>query len=134
MNFKLLFSIFLVIFALNGCSTGYGNKLTGEGLTVFFNDENDEQLATDIAFFWKDSEFLGQNKQFIRLFNENKRYQLQIIPTSSDILSSLTIEEKIVLVKLQDTLNNSLFKNTFPCDIVFCTKDFEPIAKLNKIL
>lgn len=125
--------ILALILALTACSKGYGNKLEGENLNVYFEFKEDEQLANSLGKFWKENDFIGARKQNIRLTKNDESYLLQLIATDHSISTEgLSFSDHKLLFDLQNRLDSTIFKNTLGCEIVICDGSFEPLYNINQ--
>ncbi len=127
---RFFFGIFLVFF-ITGCSGGYGNKLEGKNLNVYFVDRSDEALAQDLGKFWKENDLVGQAEQNIRLVKRKGVYDVQLIATEPGEGQDLVFIEMKRLIQLRQQLDTTVFKNKKGCRLVVCDDRFKPQYVIN---
>ena len=128
---RFFFGIFLVFF-VTACSGGYGNKLEGKNLNVYFVDRTDEALAQALGKFWKENKLVGQAEQNIRLVNRKGVYDVQMIEAEQDELGQdLVFIEMKLLIQLRQKLDSTVFKDEKGCRIVVCDGSFKPKYVIN---
>lgn len=113
---------------LLSCTSGKGNVVKGGELSVYFIETEDEELATQIANFWKDNELLTGKPQDLQLLRIEDGYQLLII--ESEVGSEINFIERKLLSELQDSLMNTLdLKNL---ELAIANSKFEIVHTLNQ--
>ncbi|MEN9401032.1 MAG: hypothetical protein RL632_2135 [Bacteroidota bacterium] len=127
---RFFFGLCLVS-VLSACSGGYGNKLEGKNLNVYFVDRNDEALAQDLGKFWKENNLVGQSEQNIRLVNRKGKYDVQLIASEQDKSQDLVFIEMKLLIQLRQQLDTTVFKNKKGCRLVVCDDRFKPQYVIN---
>ena len=127
---RFFFGIFLVFF-ITACSGGYGNKLEGENLNIYFVDREDEVLAQRLGKFWEKNNLVGQSEQNIRLVNRKGIYDVQLISTDSGEGQDMVFIEMKLLIQLRQQLDTTVFKNEKGCRIVICDGSFKPKLVIN---
>lgn len=125
-HFALVF--FLGIFS--SCSSGFGNKLQGEKLEIYFPNKDDEQIADQLGKFWHRKGLIGSKKQSIQLVKTEAYYKLKLIASETFDPQTFPVEERILLLDLQRELNDSIFAKT-PCRIVICNNEFKELFDIN---
>ena len=122
---RLFFGIFLVFF-ITACSGGYGNKLEGKNLNIYFVDREDEGLAQQLGKFWKKNNLVGQSEQNIRLVNRKGIYDVQLISADPGEGKDMAFIEMKLLIQLRQQLDSTVFKDEKGCRIVVCDGSFKP--------
>ena len=107
---RFFFGIFLVFF-ITACSGGYGNKLEGKNLNIYFVDREDEVLAQRLGKFWEKNNLVGQSEQNIRLVNHKGIYDVQLIATDQGEGQDLVFIEMKLLIQLRQQLDSTVFKD-----------------------
>lgn len=128
-NVKIYF-VALVLFLLIGCGENYGNKLESKELDIYYTDKNDEDLAREIAFFWKKTKMLGAKKQFLQLSRNKNLIQLKLIPSDKFDIEKLSFDERLTLKILQDSLNNDLQMSEL--ELVIANRQFKTVYNINQ--
>lgn len=124
--------IFLFLFtALFACSDKHGNKVKGGNLTVYFTNEEDKSLATDLAILWKNNDLLTDESQDLQISRIGKGYVVNIIAREPKEVSKMTFAEHKALVDLQKMIRDSVFKEK-SVDLIVCDNQFKPILNINK--
>ena len=128
-----IFYIGILTLALAACSKGYGNKLEGENLNIYFEFKEDEKLANELGRFWKKKDLLGSRKQNIRLTKNDEAYLVMLIATENDFQpQGMGFADHKLLFDLQSQLNKIVFKETMSCEIVICDGTFNPLYNINQ--
>lgn len=127
---RFLFGLYLFS-VLSACSAGYGNKLEGKNLNVYFVDQKDEALAQKLGKFWKENQLVGQSEQNIRIVNRKGFYDVQIIATDQGEGPDLVFIEMKLLIQLRQQLDTTVFKDTKGCRLVICDGRFKPQYVIN---
>lgn len=113
------------------CTDEYGNKVTGGNLTVYFDNEKDVELATDLAEFWRDNDLIASQPHQIRITRNKKGYNLNLIAREPKEVKQMSFKERKALIELQSMIRESVFKDK-KVDLVLCNDQFEPILNINK--
>ncbi len=124
--------LLLTLALITACSSGYGNKVTGGNLTVFFADRANEEKATQLAEYWREKKLTGNRAQSIRLLEGQQSYHLYLIASNPDEILSLPPHERQLLIDLQQALNETLFRQK-PCALYISDTRFKPIIKVNDL-
>jgi hypothetical protein len=127
---RYFFGIFLV-FLITACSGGYGNKLEGKNLNIYFVDREDEALAQRLGKFWEKNNLVGQSEQNIRLVNRKGIYDVQLISADPDDGEDMVFIEMKLLIQLRQQLDTTVFKDKKGCRIVICDGSFKPKLVIN---
>jgi len=122
---RFFFGIFLIFF-ITACSSGYGHKLEGKNLNVYFVDRKDEALAQRLGKFWEKNNLVGQAEQNIRLVNHKGIYDVQLMATDQGEGQDLVFIEMKLLIQLRQQLDTTVFKDKKGCRIVVCDGSFKP--------
>jgi hypothetical protein len=128
-RFFLLISV--GVFFFTSCSKGHGNKLTDDAIDVYFEFKSDEHIANKLGKFWKEKELVGSRKQSIRLTKDDEYFYVQLIADDPKKAKDMPFNELSLLMKLQQELDTTVFKNQSTCQIVICDDSFEPIFNIN---
>lgn len=113
-------------FILLACSSGYGNMVQGGELTVYFPNSEDEQLATDIANYWRENDLLTGKPQDLQILKMEGGYQLLIIESEKD--NELSFMDRKLLLGLQDSLRNKLNINNL--EIAIANNKFQVVHSI----
>ena len=116
----------VILLVFSACSAGYGNKLEGKNLNVYFVDRSDEALAQHLGKFWKENDLVGQAEQNIRLVNRKGIYDVQLIAAEHENEQDLVFIEMKLLIQLRQQLDTTVFKDEKGCRIVVCDGSFKP--------
>ena len=119
---------FLLLFAVS-CGNDYGNKLESDEIDVFYINPEHEELARNIANYWKENDLLGSKKQSVQLDEENDVLVLKIIPTEKYDPSSFSFDERALLKQLQDSLQSRVHPKRL--EIVIANTNFETVHNIN---
>lgn len=109
------------------CSKGFGHKVMGGDFSVYFEDSRHEKLAEELAFFWKENGLMTGDNQDLQISSENDIFILKLI--SNDSNSEVSFKERKTLLKLQEILQEEIFKSQLELEI--CNGKFETIYKIN---
>lgn len=115
-------------FLLIACSSGHGNMVQGGELTVYFPNVEDEQLATDIANYWKENDLLTDKPQDLQILRIEDGYQLLVIENEKN--DDITFSERKLLLGLQDSLRNRLNINNL--EIAIANNKFQVVHKIDQ--
>lgn len=129
--FKRLIALAFLIVSLSSCSKGHGNLLQSEELDVYFEFQEDEQLASSLGRFWKDKGFLGSSKQSIRLTKDDEYYFVQLIASQPNNVENIPFQEMKLLMDLQNELDTTVFKEAGTVQIILCNNEFKPLYNIN---
>lgn len=122
--------IFLAVLLLSACGADYGHRVVGDNLTVYFADTKDQDLAENVAVFWRNKDLMTTNKQDLQLVRKPDLYELRIIANEPKKVKDMPFEERKLLLELQNELADSLFKK--PLQLVICNANFEPVYNINQ--
>ena len=129
--FKHLIGLAFLIVFLSSCSKGHGNLLQSERLDVYFEFQEDEQLASSLGRFWKDKGFLGSSKQSIRLTKDDEYFFVQFIANHPNNVENIPFQEMKLLMDLQNELDSTVFKEAGTVQIILCNNEFKPLYNIN---
>ena len=127
---RFFYGIFLFFF-ITACSGGYGNKLEGKNLNIYFVDREDEALAQRLGKFWEKNNLVGQSEQNIRIVNRKGLYDVQLISTDPGGGEDMVFIEMKLLIQLRQQLDTTVFKDEKGCRIVICDGSFKPKLVIN---
>jgi hypothetical protein len=131
--FRLLFICFTLVLLSSACTKGHGNKLESDQLDIYFEFQEDEERAAAIGKFWKDNELLGDQKQTLRLTKDDKTYLLQLIATDKKEVKNMPFSELKLLLDLQKSINEAIFMDSKPCEILLCDGSFQVLININEL-
>lgn len=123
--------VFLSLLLFTSCSGDYGNKIIGGELSVFFVNAEDEQLAVDLAKYFKNRNLLSGQKQDVQLVREKDVHIVKVIAVDPKEAKSMPLNERKLLLELQKELQDSVFTEN-SVELVVCNEKFEPIYDLNQ--
>jgi len=119
----------LLIFALlllSSCNSDNRNKFIGGDLTVYYFDESEENIAKEIAFFWKENGLLTGKQQDLQVQKDNNRFTVSMIAADPESVKNMSIDEISVLSQLKKKLYLDVFnRKSFTLEI--CNNRFEAI-------
>lgn len=127
---KLLTKLFLCVLILVSCVDDHGNRVEGGELTVYFDRNEDLQLATAVAAFWKENNLLTGIKQDLKLFYQDSTHYIYLIKRDDAEIVSFDIKERKLLLELQSQLQDSLFKKS-SLELVISDDHFKPLMNIN---
>jgi len=119
---------FLFAFVV-ACGTNYGNKLESEELDVYFTQIENENIAREVALYWKENQMLGSKKQYLQLDEKDSLFLLKIIPTETFDPQSFSFDERALLKNLQDSLQFLVAPKRL--EIVIAKSNFETLYNIN---
>lgn len=128
---KLVIQILIAGVLLISCTKGHGNKLTDDAIDVYFEFQEDEITANKLGKFWKEKGLTGERKQTIRLTKDEDFFYVQIIANEPKNSGQMPFNELSLLMKLQQELDTTVFKDLSSCQIVICDGSFKPITNIN---
>jgi hypothetical protein len=128
---KFIIQILIAGLFLVSCSKGHGNKLTDAAVDVYFEFQEDEAIANKLGKFWKEKGLTGKRKQTIRLTKDEEYFYVQLIANDSKNTKEMPFNELALLMKLQQELDTTVFKDLTSCQIVICDGSFKPITNIN---
>jgi hypothetical protein len=102
-------------------------------LDIYFEFKEDEERAAAIGKFWKDNELLGDQKQTLRLTKDDKTYLLQLIATDKKDVKNMPFSELKLLLDLQKSINEAIFMDSKPCEILLCDGSFQVLININEL-
>ncbi|HIP31817.1 MAG TPA: hypothetical protein EYG86_03555 [Crocinitomicaceae bacterium] len=120
--------IFLAIL-LYSCSSENGNSVVGDKLTVFYDAPVEEELAEQIAVFWKENDLLTGKKQDLKIVPDGDSFVLQIIASYPIDDFDMPFEERKLLLELEADLHEKI--TDYPIEIVICNNQFKPIYNID---
>lgn len=120
----------MILFLFYACGQNYGNKLESSELDVFYTDRNDEDLARNVAVFWKQNDLLGKKKQFLQLSRYKNVVQLKLIPSEKFDVKTFSFDERSILISLQDSLRSHLDNNEI--ELVIADQQFKTLYNINQ--
>ena len=121
--------IFLFCSILVACGTDYGHQIVGGNLTIYFDDIDDQEVAENIALFWRDKKLMSDEKQDLKLIHNDDGHHLFLIAHEPDVASEMPFDERKLLLDLQKELRDHLDKQDI--DLVICNDKFEPVYNIN---
>lgn len=130
MKFKTLFFLTFLTLVGSSCNQNYGNKLESEELDIYYADAKYENLAKSIGHYWKQNDFLGEKKQFIRLATEGELTVLQLVISNKADLQNLSFDERRLLLDLQDSLRS--LPNAENLELVISDNNFNTLYNINQ--
>ncbi len=125
---KIIFP-FLLVALLLACTSGQGNRVVGDKLSVYFDRLEDEKIAEDVALYWKENDFITGNQQDLKIINGKDKVQLLLI--EKDIFKSedFPFSERRLLNDLRNDLQEKIFHKKL--EIIICNEKFEPKYIIN---
>ena len=96
MKSKLKYLGFLFLILLQGCNSGFGNKMTNGEIDIYYSDKKLADIADSLGMFWKKNGLVGTRKQSLKISEGEKFYQLYLIQTKG-IDNSLTLDDQLLL-------------------------------------
>lgn len=127
---KMLTRLFLCVLILASCVDDHGNRVEGGELTVYFDRNEDLQLASAVAAFWKENNLLTGVKQDLKLFHQDSTHYIFLIKRDDAEIASFDIKERKLLLELQSQLQDSLFKKS-SLELVISDDHFKPLMNIN---
>jgi hypothetical protein len=124
-----LFYLFVFMAVVESCAKGYGNKLTAENLTVYFDSPDLENKANALGKFWIKKGLVGDREQHIKLSQSKNTYFIHLIQSEEFRNYPVTFAEQKLLLQLQTELDSMVFMNGNQCEIILCDSDFQMINK-----
>ena len=112
------------------CGSDFGHKIIGDEFTVYFTDVEDQNLAEEVANYFKDNELISNQKQDVQLVRLKNKIQLRLIANDPESCSRMSFEERKLLTDLQTKLYNEVIEEPF--ELVLCNNKFEPKLNLNE--
>jgi hypothetical protein len=128
MNLRAL--LLIALFFLSGCHNDYGHSVSGDNLTVYFQNKKDQDYAEKIALFWKNENLITNTKQDLQLVQNKSVYELRIIANDLSDMGEISFEEQKLLIGLQRKIEKNVLKTPF--NLVICNSRFEPVYSLNE--
>ena len=124
------FLFIVTFFMLFSCMDDGRHKVIGDQLTVYFFDAKDESLATDLAKYWKDNQFITGKKQDLQIAQRDGSFIVSIIASQPKEIGEMTFNERLLLIDLEKDLQKSVFKgkNT---ELEICNAKFERIYEVD---
>lgn len=122
--------LLIALFFLSGCHSDYGHNVSGDNLTVYFLNAEDQEYAEKIALFWKNENLITNSKQDLQLVQNKSVYELRIIAYDPSEMNEISFEEQKLLMGLQRKIEENVLK--IPFRLVICNSRFEPVYSLNE--
>ena len=113
------------------CTNEYGNKVTGGNLTVYYVNEKDGDLASELAYFWRDNGLLASKPHDIQISRSGKEYRVSIIARDKKEAKKMSFEERKALYELQQLIRDSVFREK-KMELIICDDQFKPILNINQ--
>lgn len=118
--------IFLFLFIGYSCSSGFGNKLAGKDLDVYYDTKDLQPFADSLGSYWTKNKLIGDRKQSIKLTKDKSVFEVRLIQSTEFKNNTLSPEELVLLQNLQYDLSITIFKGKkmklLICDDEFNTK------------
>lgn len=125
-----IYSCFTFVFLLlASCGVDYGSKFESKELDIYYTKAENEEYAKKIAFYWKEHDLLGHDKQYIQLDEKNELLLLKIIPTEEIDPNTFSFDEMKLLIDLQDSLQAVVVPKRL--EIVLSKNNFETLYNIN---
>lgn len=99
----------------------------GDDFSVYFENPEDESIAKELAFFWKENGLVTGKNQDLQISSNDNLYILKLISNESN--SKVSFSERKSLLTLQTVLSEEVFKA--PVEIEISNGQFETIYKIN---
>lgn len=123
--------ILLLVMILPGCVGEEKNQVRTGSLTVYFADQKDEALATDLAYYWREQHLLSGRKQDLELVNKGEKgYAVLMIANDPREAKNIPFEERMLLSQLRKDLETAVFDST-TVELTICNNKFKPIFTIN---
>jgi hypothetical protein len=126
---KLLTLILLTV--LIGCTEEYGDKAVGGNLSVYYLNEKDADLASDLVYFYRDNDLIASEPHQMQISRSGKKYLVSIIAQDEKQVKNMSFEERKALFDLQTMIRDSVFKDK-KVELIICDNQFKPILNINK--
>jgi hypothetical protein len=123
-------SLFLLLILLGACGQDYGNKLESNELDIFFTNPDDEEIARNIAMYWKEHQLLGEKKQFLQIERKGQILELKLIPSAKFEPKQFSFDERAILKSLQDSLQKVVHPNRL--ELVIANRQFKTLYNINQ--
>lgn len=123
-------SLFLLFILLSACGQDYGNKLESNEIDIYFTNQKDEEIARNIAVYWKEHNLLGNKKQFLQLENDGNNFFLKLIPSEKFQSDQFSYDERASLKKLQDSLQAIVAPQHL--ELVIANSQFKTLYNINQ--
>jgi hypothetical protein len=119
--------ISLLTSLLLSCGIAMGDRIDNGNLSVYFLEGIPKDKAINIARYWRDNGFLGEDKQVIQLENDRNVVVVKIIEREMYHEDLLTITEEAMVQQLERDLKNNVFNQD--TEILITDNTFRPILK-----
>lgn len=116
--------LFFCLLILASCSSGFGNKLSGEKLDVYFDDKDLQQKADELGEYWSKNGLIGDRKQSIKLTKVNAIIEVRLIRSEEFKSEKLTVEEFQLLLDLKQDIQSKVFDNK-QIRLILCDNEFK---------
>lgn len=120
---KLILLIFTSLLFM-GCSSGFGNKLSGDKLDVYFDDKELQEKANNLGEYWSKNGLIGDRKQSIKLTKSKKLLEVRLIRSDEFKSEELTVEELQLLLDLKQDIQLKVFDNK-EIRLLLCDNEFK---------
>jgi len=118
--------LFLLILLVHSCSSGFGSKLAGKHLDVYYETKDLQPFADSLGNFWTKNKLIGDRKQSIKLTKNKGIIEIRLIQSVEFKDVEILPEEFALLHQLKHDLDSAVFpsKKTslLICDDEFNTK------------
>lgn len=118
----------LLLFTFSGCQDSYGNQIQGGDLTVHFLERENQQVAEQIALFFKERDLITNHKQDVQLVKGETSLELNVIADNPNEAKEMSFDEIALLMEFQKDLSRYLDQRI---EVVICNKQFKPVYRLN---
>ena len=130
MALKKLYFLFLLV-TIVSCTEEFGNKVVGGNLTVYYDNLEDDSLATNLALFYKNNDLIASEPHHIQIIRRKNEYRVNIIAKDQDEARKMSFKERKALKMLHKMMQDSVFMYN-KMDLIVCDDQFKPILKINK--
>ena len=120
---KLILLIFTSLLFM-GCSSGFGNKLSGDKLDVYFDDKELQEKANNLGEYWSKNGLIRDRKQSIKLTKSKKLLEVRLIRSDEFKSEELTVEELQLLLNLKQNIQSKVFDNK-EIRLLLCDNEFK---------
>ena len=120
---KLILLIFTSLLFM-GCSSGFGNKLSGDKLDVYFDDKELQEKANNLGEYWSKNGLIRDRKQSIKLTKSKKLLEVRLIRSDEFKSEELTVEELQLLLDLKQDIQSKVFDNK-EIRLLLCDNEFK---------
>jgi len=121
MKFLWLFLLATVVYS---CSSGFGNKLVGKNLDIYFETKDLEPYADSLGSYWTKNKLVGDRKQSIKLTKMKAFFEVRLVQSDEFKDNTLLPEELVLLQDLKYNLNETVF-NGKKMRLLICNDEFK---------